>query len=202
MRGFEKILKMKIWNTYSNARKIADDIIISMIKNHDLYDSDLSYMPTYISTVQVSNLLSATRITSEDDDEYNLWCIRVYQCNGNRKSKLSISQNPELMSIVNKIDKPESFTNALMTTYKMNGLLNTLANKYRRSKNISSDTELTNQRIELKKKINNLIYYVENLYTTYPDQMKSNEAEVNNILKNVADTMNMIELDESMHTVD
>ena len=40
MKGFTKILKFKIYENYENARKIADDIIVSLVKNTSLEEKE------------------------------------------------------------------------------------------------------------------------------------------------------------------
>lgn len=53
MKGFEKILKFTVFENYEDARKIADDIIVCLVKNSGLKTEDeKSYLPTYVSTVR------------------------------------------------------------------------------------------------------------------------------------------------------
>ena len=53
MKGFEKILKFNVFESYENARKIADDIIVSLVKNSCCEtEDDKRFLPTYTSTVR------------------------------------------------------------------------------------------------------------------------------------------------------
>lgn len=41
MNGFNKVLKFGVWGTFKNARVIADDIILSLIKNSGLKEDEV-----------------------------------------------------------------------------------------------------------------------------------------------------------------
>ena len=214
MKGFHKILKLKIWNTYGNARAIADDIITSLMANHDCNP----LLTTYASTIRQSLLstiadIFSTDVVSSSDDETNgcdyidesnddvaTWVIRIYSCDGNRGSKLSISQNQELFSrLIEKVDStdsPPTFTDTLMALYRMHSSLRFAADKYRMSK-MSSDDELARQRLDIKSKADGIICHVENMYAIYPNLVNARETDFNEILRNTIGILNKIERDES-----
>ena len=109
MKGFNKILKFKISCTYKNARKIADDIIVSLVKNTDLKEEEKIHLPTYTSTVRETRFGRALLAdeTIEDlldvekrDKMYSEFVIEIFEVEGNRRSRLSIAQNKELRDIV------------------------------------------------------------------------------------------------------
>lgn len=110
MNGFHRVLKFHIWGTYSNARKIADEIIISLVKNSGLKEEERDWLPTYTSTVREDFL---SFLFSNDDDKDKLeetnredrvsdWVIKIYEVRGNRQSRLSVTQNEELYNMVFK----------------------------------------------------------------------------------------------------
>ena len=109
MKGFSKILKFKVFESYDDARKIADDIIISLVKNSGCKtEEEKKYLPTYVSTVRETYLSSFVDCVfkdkdaeEEDDDKrYAEYRISIYEVRGNRKSKLSVSQNKELRELI------------------------------------------------------------------------------------------------------
>ena len=111
MNGFNKVLKFGVWGTFKNARIIADDIILSLIKNNgfkeDKEDKE-DYLPTYTSSVKEDFLCWLGNIGSDQDDTESenseegyvtKWIIRIYKTQGNRGSKISVTQNKELMKL-------------------------------------------------------------------------------------------------------
>lgn len=109
MNGFNKILKFRVWGSFREARTIADDIIMSLVKNSGLKEAEKDCLPTYTSTIKESFLCWLGDIGSIDDETENetgedkyisQWNIRIYEVNGNRGSRLSVTQNKELRDIV------------------------------------------------------------------------------------------------------
>lgn len=109
MNGFNKILKFKVWGSFREVRNIADDIIMSLVKNSGLNEEEKDYLPTYASSIKEDLLCWLGDIGSGQDkteDENNeeeyvtKWIIRIYEVKGNRGSRLSVTQNKELRDIV------------------------------------------------------------------------------------------------------
>lgn len=109
MNGFDKVLKFGVWGTFKNARIIADDIILSLIKNSGFKEDEKDYLPTYTSSIKEDFLCWLGDIGSGKDetgDEYSKeeyttkWIIRIYEVCGNRGSKLSITQNKKLRDVI------------------------------------------------------------------------------------------------------
>ena len=109
MKGFDKILKFKISCSYENARKIADDIIVSLMKNTDLKEEEKIYLPTYTSTVRETHLgislLPDEKIEDLFDYEkrdkmYSEFIIEIFEVTGNRRSRLSVTQNKEFRDML------------------------------------------------------------------------------------------------------
>ena len=109
MNGFNKVLKFKVWGSFQDARTIADDIIMSLVKNSGLKEEEKDYLPTYTSTIKEGFLCCLGDIFSSDnevddgtgEDKYiSQWIIRIYEAKGNRGSRLSVTQNKELRDIV------------------------------------------------------------------------------------------------------
>lgn len=109
MNGLNKVLKFGVWGTFNNARIIADDIIISLIKNSGLKEDEKDYLPTYASSIKEDLLCWSGNIGSGQDkteDENNegeyvtKWIIRIYKVKGNMGSRLSVTQNKKLRDIV------------------------------------------------------------------------------------------------------
>ena len=74
-------------------------------------NEEKEYLPTYISTVRESFLYALGRlfdcdddnsdnITKDEDEEIADYMIRIYEVRGNRKSRLSVTQNEQLRKIV------------------------------------------------------------------------------------------------------
>lgn len=113
MNGFHKVLKFNVFESYNNARKIADEIIESLVNNTSLKNEEKEYLPTYTSTVRESFLSvlggsvdcgdkDSDNITKDEDEEIADYVIRIYEVRGNRKSRLSVTQNKQLREIVFK----------------------------------------------------------------------------------------------------
>lgn len=115
MKGFKKILKFKTFQKYEDARKIADDIIVSLVKNSGFETNDeKDFLPTYISTVRetfcskFANFFDFSVSEDELEAEFELfndkkigdYCIVIYEVDGNRKSKLSVTQNKKLRDMI------------------------------------------------------------------------------------------------------
>lgn len=109
MNGFNNVLKFRVWGSFQEARTIADDIIMSLVKNSGLKEEEKDYLPTYTSTIKESFLCWIGDIGSSEnktenetgEDKYiSQWIIRIYEVNGNRGSRLSVTQNKELRDIV------------------------------------------------------------------------------------------------------
>ena len=109
MNGFNKVLKFGVWGTFKNARVIADDIVLSLIKNSGLKEDEKDYLPTYTSSIKEDFLCwlgdigsNSDRIESENaEEEYvTKWIIRIYKTQGNEGSKISVTQNKELRNII------------------------------------------------------------------------------------------------------
>ncbi len=109
MNGFNKILKFKVWKSFREARTIADDIIMSLVKNSGLNEEEKDYLPTYTSTIKESFLCWLGDVVFSEDETENetgedkyisQWIIRIYEVNGNRGSRLSVTQNKKLRDIV------------------------------------------------------------------------------------------------------
>lgn len=109
MNGFNKILKFRVWGSFREARTIADDIIMSLVKNSGLKEAEKDCLPTYTSTIKESFLCWLGDIGSSEDktenetgeDKYiSQWIIRIYEVKGNRGSRLSVTQSKELRDIV------------------------------------------------------------------------------------------------------
>ena len=103
MKGFNKVIKFKIEESYENARKIADDIIVSLTKNTS---KDGVHIPTFVSTITETSygktiLRDGSKILLDSKDkEVSEYIIEIFVALGNRRSKLSISQNETLMEKV------------------------------------------------------------------------------------------------------
>ena len=109
MKGFEKILKFNVFESYENARKIADDIIVSLVKNSCCEtEDDKRFLPTYSSIVRENFCSSFLDCFMEEDPEEKVdedkrigtYSISIYEVRGNRRSRLSVTQNKELRDIV------------------------------------------------------------------------------------------------------
>lgn len=109
MNGFHKVLKFHVWENYNNARKIADEIIESLVNNTSLKNEEKEYLPTYASTVRESfSSILGSSIDCGDEDSNNIsedeeiadYVIRIYEVKGNRKSRLSVTQNERLREII------------------------------------------------------------------------------------------------------
>ena len=109
MNGINKILKFRVWGSFQEARTIADDIIMSLVKNSGLKEEEKDYLPTYASTIKEGFLCWIGDIFSSDnevedgtgEDKYvSQWIIRIYEAKGNKGSRLSVTQNKELRDIV------------------------------------------------------------------------------------------------------
>ena len=97
MRGFSKVCKFTVYESYNNARKIADDIVISLMKNTSVKEDE--YLPTYISTVKEHFSCIFIGVAT-DENTISYYVIEVYEVLGNEKSKLSISQNKYLRDVI------------------------------------------------------------------------------------------------------
>lgn len=105
MNGFNKVLRFGVWGTFKNARIIADDIILSLIKNSGLNENEKDFLPTYTSSIKEDFLCWLGDIGSDRDEnaeeEYiTKWIIRIYKTQGNKGSKISVTQNKELRNII------------------------------------------------------------------------------------------------------
>lgn len=109
MNGFNKVLKFGVWGTFKNARIIADDIILSLVKNSELKEEEKDCLPTYTSTIKENLLCWLGDISSNKDEIDNensdvgyvsKWIITIYEVNGNKGSKLSVTQNKKLRDII------------------------------------------------------------------------------------------------------
>ena len=109
MNGFNKILRFKVWGSFKEVRAIADDIIISLVKNSGFKEEEKCCLPTYTSTIKEGFLCWLGDIFSSDnkvedgtgEDKYvSQWIIRIYEAKGNIGSRLSVTQNKELRDIV------------------------------------------------------------------------------------------------------
>ena len=111
----KKVLSFVIKNDYINARKIADYIVIALIKYPSKYSN-----PTYASVVKrtkwdwIPNTKSGNEITDTDICYYK---ITIYKLKGNRGSILSPAQNPiydnviavnNMEEIINKLENHNS----------------------------------------------------------------------------------------------
>lgn len=87
---FNKVVKFSVYESYNNARKIADDIIESLISNTSFKNDENT--PTYASSVR----RDFWTFCAVNDDEISCYVIRIYKIAGNRKSRMSVSQNEKL----------------------------------------------------------------------------------------------------------
>ena len=103
MKRIERILKFTLTDNYENARKVADDMIVALIKNTE-------NTSTYASSVTLSSLgrfikwcqKSRKSALYEWDTHRLRYVIEVYKTYGNRKSGLSVSCNEELKQIITR----------------------------------------------------------------------------------------------------
>ena len=104
MKRIDSILKFTLTESYMNARKVADDIVVSLIRNKDVKSSP----ETFASSVTLSPLGRLVKFFKKnskpgiyDWDSYKLrYVIEIYKTYGNRKSKLSVSCNDDLKQMV------------------------------------------------------------------------------------------------------
>lgn len=108
MNGFKRVLKFGVWGTFKDARTIADDIIVSLVRNSGLEkEEEKDWLSTYTSTIKEDFLYALGDFSSSDDSEelksedkyVSKWIIRIYEAKGNRGSRLSVTQNKELRDI-------------------------------------------------------------------------------------------------------
>ena len=104
MKRIDRILKFTLTESYMNTRKVADDIVVSLIKNKNVE----SFPETFASSVTLSPLGRLVKFLKKgskpgnyDWDSHKLrYVIEIYKTYGNRKSKLSVSCNDDLKQIV------------------------------------------------------------------------------------------------------
>lgn len=94
MFGLKRIIKMKVYSDYKSARKVADDIILSLSRNIDTNG-------TFTSTIKMSFGYVFEGSKAGPYNRYNAkWIIRIFKCEGNRYSILSPSQNSMFNAIL------------------------------------------------------------------------------------------------------
>lgn len=104
MKRIDRILKFTLTGSYINARKVADDIVVSLIKNKDVESSP----ETFASSVTLSPLGRLVKFLKKgskpgvyDWDSHKLcYVIEIYKTYGNRKSKLFVICNDDLKQVV------------------------------------------------------------------------------------------------------
>lgn len=108
MFGVNKVLEFSIDGNFDNVRKIADDIIISLMKNDAKKDGE-PLKRTYGSTIRKDFIYRLVKFFYEDYipwSDYQTWTVRIYWLEGNRQSKLSIAQNMQLRTLVLDEEEP------------------------------------------------------------------------------------------------
>ena len=106
MKDIKKILSFTKYDTYNNARRMADDIVIVLMNNDTssspiTFTSTVTVNPIYKIGVDLGMFLpDRNDFGKDEDDKHKNYVIKVYQVFGNRNSKLSIAQNKELAKIV------------------------------------------------------------------------------------------------------
>lgn len=198
MKGFHKVIVFKMWNTYANVRAIADDIIESMNTHIKAEDA-----VTYSSTIKESflcalgNLFDPVDEDEEDSsctDEYSYWVIRIYRCDGNRGSRLARPSHNNVDNVSQKSTKLKgSFTADYMEMYRLNSALKFAIDKYKSMREFSDEQSIELVGMQCTDKMNKLINYIELLDKTYPAEMKQKEVEVNDVLRHIADCLNLLE---------
>ena len=200
MKGFHKVITFKMWNTYNNVRAIADDIIESMNAHISSEDDTV----TYSSTIKHSLIWSIGDCfdgTSNKDDEYALWIIRIYKCDGNRGSRLASyyrKDKPESIDTKTQTlnDSSNSFIQNYMQMYRLNSVLKFTMDKYNSMKALSDEKTVSGIKIECRDRIHKLVEYIEFLDHLYPVEMKQRETEVNDVIRHIATCINLFEADE------
>ena len=104
MKRIDTIIKFTLTENYMNARKVADDIVISLIKNKDAESSPETFASS-VTLSPVGRLVKFLKRGSKPGvynwDSHKLrYVIEIYKTYGNRKSKLSVSCNDDLKQIV------------------------------------------------------------------------------------------------------
>lgn len=111
MKGFKKVLRFKIFDNYSNARKIADDIILSLMKNDidkDIYSN--CSLPIYVPTVRTSFLSTLVNFFhSNNEDIYFRRLMK--ECAEREDYKIHIITIYEVVRKHRKRIIPPTFTN-------------------------------------------------------------------------------------------
>lgn len=107
MTAFQRIIRFKRYTTYDYAREIADNIVVALMDNDSQMVKD--YPPTYVSSVREHKSFFVwlydvlfNEPSPDDSTSISRYVIEVYRVLGNRKSKLSISQNEKLREIIFK----------------------------------------------------------------------------------------------------
>jgi len=106
MKDIKRVLKFTKYDTYNSIRKVADDIVISLMNNETFnrprtFTSTIVVNPIYQIGVGLGIFIPKCREYGvEKDERYMLYDIKIYQVLGNRKSRISIAQNEQLRQIV------------------------------------------------------------------------------------------------------
>lgn len=103
----KKIMSFKIQNTYTNARQIADRIIIGLMR----FPNPLLLPYTYSSSVvrTIPDRLREEFLENHHviDSDVRTYRIKIYRVSGNHGSILSPSQNEVFMNVVTNDDLVE-----------------------------------------------------------------------------------------------
>lgn len=167
MKGMKKVLKFKVFSNYNNARKIADDIIISLMRHSGLEEKEREYAQTFSSTVRptpfswlfTSHPSDDNDNIDADDADYNDFIITIYEMKGNRKSKLSVSQNKQLLQKVmdDPVEQINIVTRSNCELYKLRSTIDSKIRSYNMSKQLSDKDSLYDMRSDIIDLIQNLI---------------------------------------------
>lgn len=200
MRGFKKILTLKTWNMYDNAKFIADDIIKSMTENYE--PGSYSEQPEYISTVKCSlgscirNILYVRGCRSLQKC-YDMWVVKIY-C---RKYKSIPSIDTQScgcrdfdVNVLNTVAIPNnSFDKMFCDILIVKKVLINNIDMYKNGESSMNHDARVSIMITIRGCANEIIGLIETMDKLYPSQMKRREVDVNDVLHQVTEALLILE---------